>query len=576
MTHLGRRGLLQAAAPGWWWRSRCRRGAWASATTVAGDEVDGFLAIGGDGTVTIYSGMVDIGTGARAALRQIVAEELGADLARIAMVEGDTALTPDLGSTGGSRGISVGGVRLRQAAATAREHLLALAAEKLQRPAATLEAVAGSVRPRDGSGAGIGFGELIGGRALSLKVDANAPLKHPADYTIVGKSIPRPDLPAKFTGRHVYVQDFRVDGMLHGRVIRPPAVGAELLSVDEASVAGIRGAKIVRIRNFLGVVAPTEWAAVRAARDLKAQWSDPAALAGADDLFGMRARDAGRPRASAAQRRRRRRRRWPRRRARLQATYQWPIQSHASMGPSCAVADVRADGATIWTASQGTHKSRQLFARYLDLPVEKVRLIYLDGSGSYGSNGNDDVAADAALLSRAAGRPVRVQWMREDEHGWDPKGPPQLLDLRAALDAAGAVTAWETVAYLPVNTKGLPGLPLLAWEAAGLAQPGGMTSGLTNLNSDPPYAHRQPAGGDALAQGDAAAHREPARARQDRQRVRASRASPTRSRRRPASTRSNSGCAGCASRAGSPCCSASPRRWRGRRGGARPIRRPSC
>jgi CO/xanthine dehydrogenase Mo-binding subunit len=485
MTHLGRRALLRAAA-GLVVAFSLPTGARASERTVAGDEVDGFLAIAADGAVTIYAGKVDLGTGARAALRQIVAEELGVGFDRIALVEGDTALTPDQGSTGGSTGIAVGGVRIRQAAATAREKLLALAAERLQRPVAALEAADGRVRPRDGGGPGLGFGDLIGGRAFALKVDASARLKDPADYRIVGKSIPRPDLPGKFTGRHVYVQDFRLDGMLHGRVIRPPAVGAELLSVDEASVAAIAGAKVVRVKNYLGVVAPTEWAAVRAARALKAHWSDPAALAGADDLFAtVRAtevdheevlRHVGDPASVLAAS--------PRR---LEATYQWPIQSHASMGPSCAVADVRSDSATIWTASQGTHKSRQLFSGYLGLPPDKVRLIYLDGSGSYGSNGNDDVAADAALLSRAAGKPVRVQWMREDEHGWDPKGPPQLLDLRAALDPSGEVTAWETVAYLPVNTKGLPGLPLLAWEAAGLAQPGGMISGLTNLNSDPPY-----------------------------------------------------------------------------------------
>ena len=486
MTHLGRRRLLQAAAGlvvAFTWPT----GARASDRTVAGDEVDGFLAIGSDGGVTIYSGKVDLGTGARAALRQIVAEELGASFERIGLIEGDTALTPDQGSTGGSTGISVGGVRIRQAAATARDKLLLLASDRLQRPVAALEAADGGVRARDSTAPAIGFGELIGGRASALKVDPAAKLKDPAGYTIVGKSVPRPDLPAKFTGRHVYVQDFRLDGMLHGRVIRPPAIGAELLAVDEASVADIAGVQVVRIGNFLGVVAPKEWAAVRAARDLKAQWTTPATLQGSDDVFEtVRATpvdheevlrsvgDAASVLAAATRR--------------LEATYQWPIQSHASMGPSCAVADVRADGATIWTASQGTHRSRQLFARYLGLPADNVRLIYLDGSGSYGSNGNDDVAADAALLSRAVGRPVRVQWMRADEHGWDPKGPPQVLDLRAAIDAAGEVTAWETVAYLPVNTKGLPGLPLLAWDAAGIAQPGGMSSGLTNLNSDPPYS----------------------------------------------------------------------------------------
>ena len=172
----------------------------------------------------------------------------------------------------------------------------------------------------------------------------------------------------------------------------------------------------------------------------------------------------------------------------LHATYQWPMQSHASLGPSCAVADVTAAQATIWTASQATHKYRGVFARFLNLPPAAVRLIYLDGAGCYGMNGHDDAAADAALMSRALGKPVRVQWTREDEHGWDPKGPAQLLDLRGALDANGHIAAWETRTWLPVNTPNLPGVTLLGPDAAGLAQVKGESSGLTHLNADPPYA----------------------------------------------------------------------------------------
>ena len=268
-------------------------------------------------------------------------------------------------------------------------------------------------------------------------------------------------------------------------MIRPPAIGASLIDVDESSVAAIPGVRVVRIRDSR-VVAAKEWNAERAARALKARWTAPEALAGWENLFdAVRAtpvdheqvlRQVGDPDPLLA---------GPRV---LAATYRWPAQSHGSIGPSCAVADVRSDAATIWSASQATHAHRPLFARCLGLPVDRVRLIYVNGAGSYGSNGSDDATADAVLLSHAVGAPVRVQWSRADELGWDPKGPPQLLDLRAALDAAGNVLAWETVAFLPANTPGLRMVPLLAIDAAGLDQPRGMTSAMIQQNLDPPYA----------------------------------------------------------------------------------------
>jgi nicotinate dehydrogenase subunit B len=171
----------------------------------------------------------------------------------------------------------------------------------------------------------------------------------------------------------------------------------------------------------------------------------------------------------------------------IAASYFWPMQSHASLGPSCAVADVRADSATIWTASQGTHGNRRTFARFLGLPPEKVRLIYLEGAGCYGMNGHEDAAADAAIVSRAVGRPVRVQWSRQDEHGWDPKGPPQLLDISGAV-AGDRILAWRVEMWLPQATRGLPNIPLLGPEAAGLDQVRGLNAGLISQNADPPYA----------------------------------------------------------------------------------------
>jgi len=461
------------------------RGAEASPLTVESDSVDAYLVIAPDGSATVYAGKVDIGTGARAAIRQIVAEELGMSPERIALIEGDTALTPNQGGTGGSTGIMVGGIQIRQAAATARQGLINLAAAQLKQPAENLDTKDGIVIPRAG-GPGIGFGALVKDGRLNLAIDKSAKLKNPDDYTVVGKSLPRPDLPAKLTGRHDYVQDIRVDGMLHARVIRPPAIGAKLQSVDAASIAQIPGARIVRVKDYLAVAAPREWDAVRAMRALRASWSEAAALPVFEKLFDTvrgtpvarseTLRNTGDAAAVFAQGGRV-----------LKASYRWPIQSHASMGPSCAVADIRDGGGTVWTATQGTHRMRQVIAQLLGLDVAKLRLIYKDGSGSYGGNGNDDAAFEAALISRELGKPVRLQWMREDEHGWDPKGPPQLLDLRAALDGSGEVLAWETVAMVPQNNPAPTGAPLLAAVAGGFVDGSGMASGLTSLNADPPY-----------------------------------------------------------------------------------------
>src|SRR5437762_2235672 len=429
------------------------------------NQVDAFFAVNGDGTVTVFCGKVDLGQGLRIAIRQMAAEELGIGVDKIKYVEGDTAVTPDQGRTSGSSGIQRGGVQIRQAAATARKALIELAAQRLGTQPDDLIAVDGQIRPKVG-GAGILFADLIGERRFDLKIDPKAPLKNPSTYTIVGKSLPRPDVPAKCTGGNIYVHDFTVPAMLHARVVRPPAIGAKLISVDESTAENL-GAKVVRIKDFLAVVAADEWMAVRAARALRAQWSAWSGLPEQDTLvatlrsaaditdeilINKAAPDAPRPEGAKT----------------IAASYFWPMQSHASLGPSCAVADVRADAATIWTASQGTHGNRATFARFLGLPREKVRLIYLEGAGCYGMNGHEDAAADAAIISRAIGRPVRVQWSREDEHGWDPKGPPQLLAVKATIDADGRILDWRTDIWIPRTTKGLLNIPFLGPKAAGL------------------------------------------------------------------------------------------------------------
>ncbi len=448
-------------------------------------EVDAFLAVNGDGTVTVFCGKVDLGQGLRIAIPQIAAEELGIGVERIRFVEGDTALTPDQGRTSGSNGIQRGGIQIRQAAATARQGLVELAARRLNAKPEDLVAAGGQVRAKAG-GPGIGFAELIGGRKLDLKLDPKAPVKDPSTYTIVGKSLPRPDVPAKVMGSHVYMHDFQVPGMLHARVIRPPAIGARLVSVDASSVGKFADTKVVRIKDLLAVVGDDEWTVVRAARALKAEWTQweglPVQATLADALRGepglgdevlVTKGSASLPHPEGAKA--------------LRATYFWPNQSHGSIGPSCAVADVSADMATVWTASQGTHGNRNSFARFLGMPREKVRMIYLDGAGCYGMNGHEDAAADAALLSRELRRPVRVQWSREDEHGWDPKGPPQLIDVSGAVGADGRILDWRTEMWIPRSTRGLPNIPLLAPEAAGLEQAPGINTGLISQNGDPPY-----------------------------------------------------------------------------------------
>ena len=444
--------------------------------TVALDDVDAFLAIDPTGGVTLYSGKVDLGTGIGTALTQIVAEELDVPFARVHVIEGDTALTPAQGKTWGSLSIQNGGMQIRQAAATARHALLQEAAKRLGVSAEDLIVEQGTVRSRSG-GKQVTYGELIGGKTFSLKLDKQAPLKDPATYKIVGQPVPRFDIPEKMTGQFTYMQDFKVPGMLHGRVVRPAAIGATLLSVDESSVKDVPGlVKVVRQGNFLGVVAESEWGAIRAAQKLKANWSNWEGLPEQSKLWEhVRATKVNKddvtsnvgnaePALEQAAKR-------------LSATYNFAIHTHGSIGPSCAVAEIKDGKLTCWSSSQGTHDLRQQLAAMLSMPDTDVRAIYLEGSGCYGRNGHEDAAADAVLLARAVEQPVRVQWMREDEHGWDPKGPPTLMDLQAGLDANGNVVAWYSQVYVPESATGSVNVKLVAAELAGLPHETGMVPG---------------------------------------------------------------------------------------------------
>lgn len=425
----------------------------AAAKPVTLDQLDTFLAIDGKGAVTLYAGKVDLGTGVRTALTQIVAEELDVPLDSVTVIEGDTALTPDQGPTYGSQSVQSGGMQIRQAAATARSALLDQAAQRLGVDKTNLAVTRGTIAAKTG-GAGVTYAELIGGKNFTLKVDAAAPVKAPADYSIVGKSIARNDIPEKLTGRFTYMHDFRVPGMLHGSVVRPPALGATLESVDEASIKDIPGiVQVVREGNFLGVVTESEWGAVRAARELKATWSKSQTLPDEKKLWEhVRATkilkddvtsnigDVATAMAGEGKS--------------LSATYDFTIHTHGSIGPSCAISEFK-DGKLIsWSASQATHSLRKQLAKMFGMSLDDVRCIYVDGAGCYGRNGHEDAAADSALLAKAMGKPVRVQWSRADEHGWDPKGPPTLIDLRAKLDASGNVTAWESEFFIPQGAAG--------------------------------------------------------------------------------------------------------------------------
>ena len=440
------------------------KGAAMPSKTVALDQVDGFVAIDAKGNVTVYSGKVDLGTGVSTALTQIAAEELSVPFERVTLVQGDTALTPDQGNTWGSLTIQAGGMQIRQACATARETLLDQAAQKLG-------VTRGEVTVKDGvCSAGsktVSYAGLIGAKNFEMKVNPKAPLKPPAQYTIVGKSINRLDIPGKVTGKFTYMHDYKRPGMLHARVVRPAGMQATLQSVDDSAAKKIPGyVATVRKGNFLAVVAKNEWASIRCADAVKAGWTNWAGLPEKariwdhvrktkvvrDEVF-QNVGDTAKAMPTGAKQ--------------LSATYDFAVHTHASMGPSCAVADYRDGKLTVWTASQATHMLRRQLAKMFSIKADDIRCLYIEGSGCYGRNGHEDAASDAALIAREIGKPVRVQWSRAEEQAWSPKGPPTLLEHRAALDGNGNVVAWESAVYIPNRPKGFE-VTLTAAEASGL------------------------------------------------------------------------------------------------------------
>ncbi len=455
----------------------------AAAKPLAIDQVASFLAIDPQSHVTLFTGKVDLGTGLMTAMLQIVAEELDVAPASVTIISGDTALTPDQGTSSGSNGIQIGGMQIRRAAATAKHALLDMAAAKLGVDVASLTVENGVVT---GGGKSVSYGTLVTGQSIAIPVSPDVPSKDPSKFKLVGKSMRRLDIPDKVTGRFTYMQDVKVDGMLHGRVVRPPAMGANLISVNEASVSSIPGfVKLVRDGNFLGVVCKTEWSAIKASRALEAKWSDWAGLPEQSKLYEhVRATKIDKtevtsnsgdvPTGFAAATKK------------LSATYDFAIHTHGSIGPSCAIVAIENGKVTCWSASQATHSMRKQLAAMLGLADDDVRCLYVDGSGCYGRNGHEDAAADAALMSRAVeGRPVRVQWMRHDEHGWDPKGPPTLMDLSAGIDDKGNVTAWESAVFNANGTIGFA--PLVGAQLSDRPHQTGMAPGGVNGDSAVPY-----------------------------------------------------------------------------------------
>jgi CO/xanthine dehydrogenase Mo-binding subunit len=422
-----------------------REASWGQPSTT---WLDDWLAINPDGTVTAFSGKVELGTGVRTALAQIVAEELEVHLERVHMVMGDTERTPDEGYTAGSMTISTSGTALRNAAAQARRLLLELAAKRLDASLEELTVQYGLISLIRHPERKITYAELMGGKAFNREVTGAVPLKDSKTYTIVGTSTPREDIPRKVAGQPSFIQDLRVPGMLHGRLVRPPSAAAEFISMDESSVAGMPGlVKVVQRGNFIAVVAEREEQAILAAQHLKVEWRERATLPPMQDLYRtLRSQptqdtllvEQGDYETAFKQSARQ-----------LHAAYYQPYHAHASIGPSCAVADVKEDQITVWASTPGPYPLSGALAQLLDVPAEKVHLVHVEGAGSYGQNGSDDAAADAVILSQAVGRPVRVQWSRQDEFIWEPKAPAMVMEVHGGLDSQGNVVAWDYHVWSP-------------------------------------------------------------------------------------------------------------------------------
>ena len=409
-------------------------------------QVDTWLVIHEDSRATLYMGFAELGQGTTTSLLQIAAEELDLGMDQIAAAPLDTHLSPNQGGTYSSASIQRGRPQIAAAAAEARQALLMLAAERLQAPAEQLIVERGLVRVAGKRDHGVSYGALIGGRRFELSISGKAPQKAVASYRLVGQRQAREDLASKVSARHGYIQYLRLPRMLHGRVVRPRGqgaygAGARVLSVDDSAQAGIPGARLLRRGDFLGVVAPREWDAVRAAQAVRVEWERPTPLptsAGLHEQMRGAATidnvvlERGDARAAAREAA-----------VTVMQRGHGPYQAHAPFAPNCALADIRADAGLVICSSQDVYNARRGIATLLDMKPEALRVQYAESAGTYGHSCYDDAAQAAALLSKLAGAPVRLQFMRWDEHGWDTYGPPHVGEARVSANADGRIVAYE-------------------------------------------------------------------------------------------------------------------------------------
>jgi CO/xanthine dehydrogenase Mo-binding subunit len=397
--------------------------------------LDSWIRIDADGSITVFTGKAELGQGFKTAFQQISAEELDVPFESLKVVTADTRFTANEGYTSGSNSVHDSGTAIQNASAQARELLVAEAARRLDLPTEN-----GAVISPDGRR--LGYGELVAADMLHVQAQPKSKLKDPASFKVVGQAVPRVDIPAKVTGGAAYVQDMRLPGMVHARVVRPPSYGAQLTDCDTSAIEKLPGVvKVIRDGNFLAVAAKKEFQSIKAMNALSAvaKWKETAGLPKQDDLLrvltNLPSQDSTifeRTNPSVVGKQT------------IEATYTRPYQAHGSIGPSCAVAQFVDGAMTVWTHTQGVYPDRQGIAEMLRMPPASVHCIHVEGSGCYGHNGADDAAADAALIARALpGLPVRVQWMREQEHAWEPFGPAMVTKLKASLDGNGAISDWN-------------------------------------------------------------------------------------------------------------------------------------
>jgi len=435
--------------------------------------LDSWIRIDADGSIMAFTGKAELGQGFKTAFQQIAAEELDVPFGALKVVTADTDRTANEGYTSGSHSMQDSGTAIQNAAAQARALLIAEAARRLNLPVENFRTENAAVIAPDGQR--FAYGDLVAGDVLHVQAQPSSKLKDPATYTVMGQPFQRVDIPAKVTGGAAYVQDMRLSGMVHARVVRPPSYGAQLTDCDIAVVQGLPGVvKVVRSGNFLAVVAKKEFQAIKAMAALSAaaRWQETAGLPKQNDLprvvtsLPSQDKTIFQRGASVATGQKT-----------LEATYTRPYQSHGSIGPSCAIAQTVNDTMTVWTHTQGVYPDRQGIAEMLRLPPAKVRCIHVEGSGCYGHNGADDAAADAALIARELpGVPVRVQWMREQEHAWEPFGPAMVTKLKASLDDNGAIADWN----------------FEVWSNTHSMRPGGAGSLLAAQHMAKPFAVPEP------------------------------------------------------------------------------------